>query len=104
METQAHMSGAREAIFDSIRSHLASSAELDAREEAAMHEAATTRPIPVQPAHSDTSSLIDLFTDSLEAVDGHCVVVQNESELKQALTDIVRDLRQTKLCSLRVAM
>src|SRR5262245_13730095 len=100
METRAKTSGACEAIFDSIRSHLASSATLDTREEAVKHETVTTRAISVQPAVADTSALINFFKDSLEAVDGHCVVVQNESELAQALTDIVRELRQTKLCSL----
>ena len=104
MENRTNSSAAREAIFESIRSHLASSKLLDLREDEIKHRATAMRSVSPDPAKSDTSSLVEFFKDSLEAVDGHCIVVQNESELVQALTEIARDLRQTKLSSLRIAL
>ena len=64
----------REAILDSIRSHLA----------------ASPPPDPVQSAFSPEptppiTSVVDLFKQSVEAVDGHCVVVHTEEELTRVL-------------------
>jgi L-lactate utilization protein LutC len=64
----------REAILGSIRSHLAASPPAD----------------PVQPVFLPeqtplTTSVVDAFKQNVEAVDGHCVVVQTEQELIRIL-------------------
>jgi L-lactate utilization protein LutC len=64
----------REVILGSIRSHLA----------------ASPPPDPVQSVFSPAptpqiTSVVDLFKQNVEAVDGHCVVVQTEEELTRIL-------------------
>jgi L-lactate dehydrogenase complex protein LldG len=68
----------RETILGSIRSHLAASPPPDPCE-SVFSPAAT-------PA---TTSVVDLFKQNVEAVDGHCVVVETEEEL----TRILRNFR-----------
>ena len=96
-------SGAREAILKSIRSHLALSRNLDAREEEIKPRTETVLDL-VSTALSEATSIVDLFKTSLEAVDGRCLIVHDDSELLHAITEIMRNLRQTKLPSLRVAV
>jgi len=103
MQTFTNNSGAREAIFESIRTHLSLSRKLDAREEAIKHKTDPASGL-VSTEITEAASLADLFKASLEAVDGHCLIVHDETELVQALTTIMRTLRQTKLASLRVAV
>jgi L-lactate utilization protein LutC len=62
----------RETILASIRSHLAASVPYDSPPTVF---APARIPVP------STTSLVELFKQNLEAVDGHCVVVQNEEEL-----------------------
>jgi len=102
MQTATH-SGAREAILKSIRSHLALSRNLDAREEEIKPRTETVLDL-VSTALSEATSIVDLFKTSLEAVDGRCLIVHDDSELLHAITEIMRNLRQTKLPSLRVAV
>lgn len=64
----------RALILNSIRTHLAASAPND----------------PVQSVFSpaptpQTTSLLELFKQNVEAVDGHCIVVQTEEELTRIL-------------------
>ena len=96
-------SGAREAIFESIRSHLASSEKLNAREDEIKHQSETASALASR-ALRDVPSIVDFFKESLEEVDGHCLIVHDETELAHSLTEILRNLRQTKLSSLRVAV
>jgi len=103
MHTRTNNRAAREAIFESIRSHLASSEHLNAREEAIKHKTATPS-ASVSEALTESTSIVDSFKASLEAVDGHCLVVHDERELVHAVADIMRELRQTKLSSLRIAI
>jgi len=103
MQTRINNSGAREAIFESIRSHLALSEKLNAREDAIKHKTETASD-SVSTLLAEATSIVDCFKASLEAVDGHCLVVHDERELVHALTNIMRNLRQTKLSSLRVAV
>ena len=63
----------REAILGSIRSHLAANA-VDGQSRSVF-----------PPAVPPTVSVVELFKESLEAVDGHCIVVQNEEEVTQIL-------------------
>jgi L-lactate dehydrogenase complex protein LldG len=93
---------AREAIFESIRANLAASKTLDARE-LTLHHAVESGPVSLLP-DSDSSSLVDRFKESLEAVEGHCVVVQSESELVLALTDIITKLQSTHLRARSIAI
>ena len=58
----------------------------------------------VSTALTEATSIVDLFKTSLEAVDGRCLIVHDDSELLHAITEIMRNLRQTKLSSLRVAV
>jgi L-lactate dehydrogenase complex protein LldG len=64
----------REAILGSIRSHLAASPPPDPPESASVLTVAL-----------ETIPLVDLFKQNVEAVDGHCVVVQTEEELTRIL-------------------
>ena len=66
----------REAILGSIRSHLAASVPHNPPESVF---SPTDSPVPA------TTSVVDLFKRNVEAVDGRCVVVQNEEELTQIL-------------------
>ena len=64
----------REAILGSIRSHLAASVPPD-----------PPQSVPAMTVTPETVPLVDLFKQSLEAVDGRCVVVQTEEELIRIL-------------------
>ncbi len=103
MESRSQNSGARESIFQSIREHLAASRSFDQRESELAH--VHNSPLPqVEPIEVERDSLVDVFKSSLEAVDGHCIVVQNEQEVVQALTDTIKRLQQTKLLARRIAI
>ena len=65
----------RETILGSIRSHLAASPPPDPAPESVSLLTITPEPVP----------LVDLFKQSLEAVDGHCLVVQTEEEVTRIL-------------------
>ena len=72
---------AREAILSSIRSHLAASVPDDE----ISHGFTRTKTDPISSA-----SICGQFKASLEAVDGHCVIVQGDNEIARALTIIVQ--------------
>ena len=65
----------RETILGSIRSHLAARPPYDPSESV------------FAPASPPTASVVDLFKQNVEAVDGHCVVVQDEEELTRILNN-----------------
>jgi L-lactate dehydrogenase complex protein LldG len=76
----------RETILASIRSHLAASVPFD-RLELPVHDEPEIRvPVDVSPLRP-----VELFKESLEAVDGHCVVVKTEEELLLELTRILEN-------------
>ncbi len=64
----------RETILRSIRSHLAASRPCDPPE-------SVFQPLSTPQA----TSLVDMFKQNVEAVDGRCLVVQNEEELTRIL-------------------
>ena len=64
----------RAAILNSIRSHLAASPPQD------LPESVFSSPPP-----PDTTPVLELFKQNVEAVDGHCIVVQNKEELTRIL-------------------
>ena len=98
-------SEARESILRSIRSHLAASVPHDERETASHHVSDRTDSLGQVPAMPPgNGSLARMFKESLEAVDGHCVVVQNEAEIASELTAIISGIQQTRLRGRRIAI
>ena len=104
---------ARQEILSSIRTHLAASAPFDAREdhdsETRGHgDAETRRPGEISPSHRVAASprldLVSLFKQNIEAVDGHCIVAHGETEIANALTQIISALQKTKLRAQRIAI
>ena len=76
---------AREAILESIRSHLAASAPYDKQENS--HGSARMN------ADQNPSSSVEIcgqFKESLEAVDGHCMIVRGDNGIAQALTNVIQ--------------
>jgi len=76
---------ARETILESIRSHLAASASYDKQE--------VSHGFPRMNADQNPSSSVEIcgqFKASLEAVDGHCMIVRSDNEIAQALTNIIQ--------------
>ena len=67
----------REVILGSIRSHLAASPPAEPVQSVFVPE-----PTPPKPR---ATSVVDVFKESVEAVDGHCAVVQTEEELARVL-------------------
>ncbi|PWT87926.1 MAG: hypothetical protein C5B55_13980, partial [Blastocatellia bacterium] len=94
---------ARESILQSIRSNLAASAPHDAREALGHHE--QMKPVVVEPNGIGRDiSLAEMFKESLEAVDGHCVIVKSQEEASEQMTRILARLQQTKLHAKRLAI
>ena len=73
---------AREAILGSIRSHLAASVPYDKQELGSSRKKTELNPISSAP-------ICGQFKASLEAVDGHCVIVQGDGGIAEALTRII---------------
>jgi L-lactate dehydrogenase complex protein LldG len=93
----------REAIFESIRGALAASRVLDAKESELHHAPAAERALPSVITH-DVAELVELFKESLDAVDGHCIVVENRADVVQALFEIINKLQGTYLKAKRIAV
>ncbi|HEU4770287.1 MAG TPA: lactate utilization protein [Pyrinomonadaceae bacterium] len=71
----------REAILKSIRTHLEASAPHDEPPSV----------FSLSPVSVLETPVVELFKQSLEAVNGHCIVVENEDEMVQAVTRILGD-------------
>jgi len=104
---------ARDVILRSIRSHLAASVPHNAiyaeTTEAGHSSHGDVAPkIPrdtaTDPSRNAKDSLVALFSENLEAVDGHCVIVHGELEIADALKSIIRELQKTKLRARRIAL
>lgn len=107
---------ARDAILRSIRDHLAASAPYDAVHDEGLPAASfTTEPVSLdgyrQSLSVDSleetngrSLLIQVFKTNLEAVGGHCVLVEGHAEAAQAVTRIISDLQKTPLRARRIAL
>jgi L-lactate utilization protein LutC len=88
-------------ILRSIRSHLAASAPHDRREQISRRfSQMNAEPIRV---HLQKSAA-DLFRLNLEAVNGHCVIAQGDTDIARALTQIIADLQKTNLRAQRIAI
>jgi len=95
------ITGAREEILQSIRTNLAASAVFDVNH-ATGHAAQNEQPVPALKPNPE--SLVELFAESLEAVDGHCVVVGGLAETVEAIKKIIAGLSSTRLNPRRVAV
>jgi len=76
---------AREVILESIRSHLAASVPYDEISHGFSRKNTTDLPSSVE--------ISGQFKASLEAVDGHCVIVQGDEGIARALTQIIQPQR-----------
>jgi L-lactate dehydrogenase complex protein LldG len=76
---------ARDEILGSIRSHLAASVPYDNQE---ISHGSSPMKTDINPISS--ASICGQFKSSLEAVDGHCMIVQGDEGIARALTQIVR--------------
>jgi len=95
------ITNAREEILHSIRTNLAASVVFDVNY-TTDHAAQNEQPVPALKPNPE--SLVELFAESLEAVDGHCVVVEGHAETVEAIKKIIAGLRSTKLNPRRVAV
>lgn len=86
---------ARQAILSSIRSHLATSVPYDKRE-LSLHHANPENPVILSKTPTNIS-LVELFKQNLELVTGHCVVVKNDTDIADALTRIITDIKAERL-------
>ena len=102
MQRRSNTEAARESIFKSIRANLAASVAADSLESQLHHTVAPKSPGPA--ALVSDLTLVEWFRDSLEAVDGHCIVVQNEAELAVAVSEILNGLQHTNLRARRLAI
>ena len=93
---------ARQAILSSIRSHLTESAPFDKQEQSLSHEHPVNHDNPV--ILSQQLTPIDLFKQSLESVDGHCIIADGDEHIVAALTQIITALQQTRLRAQRIAI
>jgi L-lactate utilization protein LutC len=88
-------------ILRSIRSHLAASAPHDRREQVSRRfSQMNAEPIRVHLR----KSAADVFRLNLEAVNGHCVIAQGDTDIARALTQIIADLQKTNLRAQRIAI
>jgi L-lactate dehydrogenase complex protein LldG len=76
----------RDTILESIRTHLAASVAHD------QYESVIPVPNSSSVSTATTTSLVELFRQNVEAVNGHCVVARDEAEITEAVTRIITDL------------
>ncbi len=110
---------ARDAILSSIREHLAASAPFDAVHGEAAKETAAHLGVGILPAGENShaqpmleapgdkesvKALVTIFSEKLEAVGGHCFVVQGDLEIAATLTRIISDLQATPLRAQHLAL
>jgi L-lactate dehydrogenase complex protein LldG len=74
----------------------------DDREAAIGHSSASSKASTLIPAVG--GSLVQLFKENLEAVDGHCAIVSGETEVIKALTTIIARLQKTRLKARSLAL
>ena len=77
---------ARTEILRSIRAHLAMSAPSDLSDPFDLS-------VRASPCSSVAISLVQLFKQNLEAVDGHCIVVENQTEVDETLKRLTEGKR-----------
>ena len=103
MERERNIS-AREAILGSIRAHLADSAPHDAIHAEGEQVEVADLDVKVPPPNGSSRSLVEIFSENLEAVGGHTVVALNDNDVVAAVTGIISDLQKTPLRARRIAL
>jgi len=96
---------ARREILNSIRSHLATSTPFDAiycETDSAIHTAAFDD--VVNEVAPSGESLVAVFCENLEVVDGHCLVVPDEASATEAVNEIISGLGETPLKAHRTVL
>ena len=86
------MNNARETILSSIRSHLSASVPHDKLE----HPVHLENPVILSKTPLGIS-LVELFKQNLEAVNGHCIIAKNDTDIADALSRIITDLNGQRL-------
>ena len=88
LTSEDNKDAARDAMLARIRAHLAASAPFDRvhQEASALHEVG---PSGHSIKHSKDISLIDLFREALEAVNGKCTIVADEAEAASSLEQVI---------------
>jgi L-lactate dehydrogenase complex protein LldG len=79
---------AREAILSSIRSHLAASAPYE-EHPVNLENPVILSKIPV--------ALVELFKQNLESVNGHCIIAKSDTDITDALSQIITDRNGQRL-------
>lgn len=82
-------SEARQAILGSIRAHLAASMPYN--------EEVSTESRSDRMEFTSREPLVDLFKQNVESVNGHAIIVKNDTDIADALTRIITDLRAQRL-------
>jgi L-lactate utilization protein LutC len=106
---------ARESILGSIREHLAISAPHDVVHAEMDHGPSQSKNDTAEPngyrppsagagLQDGADSLIEIFGRSLEAVGGHCLLARSETEVIQALNEIISSLQNSPLRGRRIAL
>lgn len=118
MDLQRNTS-ARDSILRSIRDHLAASAPYDAVHEeikgglsapglksdtVSSNGYQRNLSLDGSDASDGRGSLVQIFKRNLEAVGGHCVVVETEAEAAEAVNQIISDLQKSPLRPRRIAL
>lgn len=93
MTETAHSTEARREILSSIREHLAASKRFDAQAVHSEIAQRVARPNLAKDDHDGT--VIELFRQALEAVSGHCSIVQTIDEAARVVQEIV-DARRVR--------
>jgi L-lactate dehydrogenase complex protein LldG len=90
MENTSMNNAAREAILGSIRSNLARSVADDGNRVHRENPVILAKKAP-------RATLVNLFKDNLESVNGHCIIADSESEIARALTTIISNLHAQRI-------
>jgi len=94
---------ARDAILRSIREHLAASTPHDGIRTETSEAMAHPEPA-LPPSNGSSLSLVEIFKERLEGVDGHCMIARSESDVVVWLARIISDLQGTSLHARRIAL
>lgn len=110
---------ARAAILESIREHLAASIPYNAVHAETLEEmtADLDARIPAQNGNQPpkpaanraeedqvSRSLLEIFSENLEAAGGHCIIVPGEHEVSEAITRIISALQTPPMRARRIAL
>jgi len=85
---------AREAILSSIRSHLVASVRFDRQE---LPQVNLENPVILSKEGSTPRPLPEWFAQRLESVDGRCIIAKTATDIADALSRIITDLKAQRI-------